>query len=232
MAVILNIETSTRVCSVGLAVDGIITSLKETHVANSHAELITMYAEQAINEAGYSFVNIDAVAISMGPGSYTGLRIGVSTAKGFCYALDKPLIAIDTLKAMAAGMINQVEVDNFLVCPMIDARRMEVYTAIYDQQLQCISQTDARIIDADSFRDELNDHQVYFGGDGAAKCEDVLGHQSKANFMVSFHPSARYMAALSDKKFRANQFEDVAYFEPYYLKDFVAGIPKVKGLKS
>ena len=232
MAVILNIETSTRVCSVGLAVDGIITSLKETHVANSHAELVTLYAEQAIHEAGYSFANIDAVAVSMGPGSYTGLRIGVSTAKGFCYALDKPLIAIDTLKAMAAGMIALVKDDPFLICPMIDARRMEVYAAIYDQQLQCIRPTEARIIDAGSFHDILNDHRIYFGGDGAAKCKEVLGHQKNAVFLESFHPSVKAMAALSDKKFRGDQFEDVAYFEPYYLKDFVAGIPKVKGLKD
>lgn len=232
MAIILNIETSTKVCSVGLAVDGVITSFKETQVANSHAELVTLFADEVIKASGFSLADLDAVAVSKGPGSYTGLRIGISTAKGLCYALNKPLIAIDTLKAMAAGMIALIKDDPFLVCPMIDARRMEVYAAIYNQQLQCIRQTEARIIDADSFRDELNDQQMYFGGDGAAKCEDVLGHHSKANFMASFHPSARYMAALSDKKFRANQFEDVAYFEPYYLKDFVAGIPKVKGLKN
>ena len=232
MAVILNIETSTRVCSVGLAVDGIITSLKETHVANSHAELVTLYAEQAINEAGYNFADIDAVAVSMGPGSYTGLRIGVSTAKGFCYALDKPLIAIDTLKAMAAGMIALIKDDPFLVCPMIDARRMEVYAAVYDHQLQCIQKTEALIIDSGSFHDVLSDRPIYFGGDGAAKCKEVLGHQNNAVFLESFHPSAKFMASLSEKKYQQDQFEDVAYFEPYYLKDFVAGIPKVKGLKN
>jgi tRNA threonylcarbamoyladenosine biosynthesis protein TsaB len=232
LGVILNIETSTKVCSVGIAVDGVIRSIRETQVANSHAELVTLYSEQVIKESGFSLANLDAIAVSMGPGSYTGLRIGVSTAKGFCYALDKPLIAIDTLKAMAAGMIALIKDDTFLVCPMIDARRMEVYAAIYDQQLECIRQTEARIIDSDSFHDLLNDHQICFGGDGAAKCEDVLGHHSKATFMASFHPSARYMATLSDKKFRANQFEDVAYFEPYYLKDFIAGIPRVKGLKN
>jgi len=232
LAVILNIETSTRVCSVGLAVDGIITSIKETHAANSHAELVTLYSEFVIKESGYTLADLDAVAVSKGPGSYTGLRIGVSTAKGFCYALDKPLIAIDTLKAMADGMINQVEGDNFLVCPMIDARRMEVYAAVYSHQLQCIQKTEALIIDSGSFHSILNDHPIYFGGDGAAKCKEVLGHQKNAVFLESFHPSAKFMASLSEKKYQQDQFEDVAYFEPYYLKDFVARIPKVKGLKD
>jgi tRNA threonylcarbamoyladenosine biosynthesis protein TsaB len=217
---------------VGIAVDGVISSIRETQVANSHAELVTLYSEQVIKESGFSLANLDAIAVSMGPGSYTGLRIGVSTAKGFCYALDKPLIAIDTLKAMAAGMIAQIKDDPFLVCPMIDARRMEVYAAIYDQQLECIRQTEARIIDSDSFHDVLNDHQICFGGDGTAKCKEVLGHQKNAVFLESFHPSTKYMASLSEKKYQHDQFEDVAYFEPYYLKDFIAGIPRVKGLKS
>lgn len=232
MAIILNIETSTKVCSVGLAVDGVITSLKETQVANSHAELVTLFADEVIKASGFSLADLDAVAVSKGPGSYTGLRIGVSTAKGFCYALDKPLIAIDTLKAMAAGMIALIKDDPFLVCPMIDARRMEVYAAIYDQHLNTIKETAALIIDADSFEDLLQDQQMYFGGDGAAKCKEVLGYQKNAVFLKSFHPSVKAMAALSEMKFRAEQFEDVAYFEPYYLKDFVAGIPKVKGLKN
>ncbi len=232
MGVVLNIETSTKVCSVGIAVDGDIISIKETQVANSHAELVTLYSEQVIKESGFTLADLDAVAVSKGPGSYTGLRIGISTAKGFCYALDKPLIAIDTLKAMAAGMISQIKGDQFFVCPMIDARRMEVYASIYDQQLQCIKKTEALIIDSGSFHDLLGHHQIYFGGDGAAKCKDALSHQKNATFLPSFHPSVKAMAALSEDKFMAKQFEDVAYFEPYYLKDFVAGIPNVKGLKS
>jgi tRNA threonylcarbamoyladenosine biosynthesis protein TsaB len=231
LAVILNIETSTKVCSVGLAVHGITKALKETREVNSHAELLTLFSKEVINEAGYSFANIEAVSVSMGPGSYTGLRIGVSTAKGFCYANDKPLIAIKTLKAMATGMINQVEDDIFLVCPMIDARRMEVYTAVYDHQLKCINKTEALIISPESFNELLKDHKLYFGGDGAAKCEEVLSHQKNATFLSSFFPSAKYMASLSEEKFNNSQFEDMAYFEPFYLKDFVAGIPKVKGLK-
>ena len=231
MAVILNIETSTKVCSVGLAVNGINKALKETHLANSHAELLTLYAEEVLNEASYSFDNIDAVAVSMGPGSYTGLRIGVSTAKGLCYAKDKPLIAIKTLEAMASGMIQRINEKKFLVCPMIDARRMEVYAAVYDQDLACINETDALIISYDSFQDLLEDHHLYFGGDGASKCKAVLVHHENANFLSSFRPSAQFMAGLSEEKFNKNQFEDVAYFEPFYLKDFIAGIPKVKGLK-
>jgi tRNA threonylcarbamoyladenosine biosynthesis protein TsaB len=217
---------------VGIAVDGVITSLKETQVANSHAELVTLYSEFVIKESGYTLADLDAVAVSKGPGSYTGLRIGVSTAKGFCYALDKPLIAIDTLKAMAYGMIEQIDDENFLVCPMIDARRMEVYAAIYNQQLHCIQKTEALIIDSNSFDDVFGDYPIYFGGDGTAKCKEVLSHQKNTVFLESFHPSAKYMASLSEKKYQHDQFEDVAYFEPHYLKDFVAGIPKVKGLKD
>ena len=231
MAVILNVETSTKVCSVGLAVDGETIAIKESHTANSHAELITLYSEKVIKEAGSTFSNIDAVAVSMGPGSYTGLRIGVSTAKGFCYAKDKPLIAIKTLKAMASGMVNEINEKVFLTCPMIDARRMEVYAAVYDQNLTCINETEALIISSDSFHELLIDHHIYFGGDGASKCEEVLGHQKNVTFLSAFLPSASYMAKLSEEKFNNSEFEDVAYFEPFYLKDFVAGISKVKGLK-
>lgn len=231
MAVILNIETSTKVCSVGLAIDGTIKVLKESHVANSHSELITLYSEEVINESGFSFADIDAIAVSMGPGSYTGLRIGVSTAKGFCFAINKPLIAIPTLKAMAAGMIELVSDDDCLVCPMIDARRMEVYTSIFDKGLQTIQKTEAIIIDSKSFDEFLKKKKVYFGGDGAAKCIEAFTHQKNAIVMDSFHPSVNSMSRLSEEKFQLQQFEDVAYFEPFYLKDFVAGVPKVKGLK-
>ena len=232
MAVILNIETSTKVCSVGLAIDGTTKTLKESHVANSHSELVTLYSEQVIKESGFSFADIDAIAVSMGPGSYTGLRIGVSTAKGFCLAINKPLIAIPTLKAMAAGMIELISDDNYLVCPMIDARRMEVYASVFDKDLQTIQKTDAIIIDSKSFDEFLKKKKVYFGGDGAAKCIEAFIHQKNAIIMDSFHPSANSMALLSEEKFRLQQFEDVAYFEPYYLKDFVAGVPKVKGLRQ
>ncbi|RLD89712.1 MAG: tRNA (adenosine(37)-N6)-threonylcarbamoyltransferase complex dimerization subunit type 1 TsaB [Bacteroidetes bacterium] len=231
MAFILNIETATRVCSVALAIDGVVTSIRESHVANSHSELITLFAEEVMNEAGIPFSRLDAISVSMGPGSYTGLRIGVSTAKGLCYSLDKPLIAISTLKAMAAGMAGLVEDDQFLLCPMIDARRMEVYAAVYDLQLRELRPTEAVIVDDQSFGELLESHNILFAGDGAPKCKEVLSHQQHAVFHDEFHPSTRYMATLSEQKFRQNVFEDVAYFEPFYLKDFVAGIPKVKGLR-
>lgn len=232
MAIILNIETSTKVCSVGLAINGIIKSVKESHLANSHAELVTLFSEEVIKNAAYELTDIDAVSISMGPGSYTGLRIGVSTAKGFCYALDKPLIAINTLKAMAAGMIeNEKTPKEFLYCPMIDARRMEVYAAVFDAELNEIKATEAVIVDENSFSELLSTNKIIFAGDGALKCKEVLGHQKNALFIESFYPSVNSMASLSEEKYKLQQFEDLAYFEPYYLKDFVAGIPKVKGLK-
>jgi tRNA threonylcarbamoyladenosine biosynthesis protein TsaB len=141
------------------------------------------------------------------------------------------LIAIKTLEAMALGMLQEIHEKDFLVCPMIDARRMEVYVAVYDQDLTCINETEALIISSDSFQELLKDNLLYFGGDGAAKCKEVLGQQKNGNFMSTFHPSANHMSKLSEEKFNRSEFEDVAYFEPFYLKDFVAGIPKVKGLK-
>ncbi len=231
MASILNIETATRVCSVALAIDGTVKSIRESHVANSHSELITLFVDEVMNEAGIPFPQLDAVSVSKGPGSYTGLRIGVSTAKGFCYALDKPLIAINTLKAMAAGMAKLVKGENFLLCPMIDARRMEVYAAVFNTELEEIKPTEAVIVDENSFSELLSANKIIFAGDGAPKCKEVLSHQPNATFTDEFHPSTAYMTELSEQKFRQNDFEDIAYFEPYYLKDFVAGIPKVKGLR-
>jgi tRNA threonylcarbamoyladenosine biosynthesis protein TsaB len=231
VAIILNIETATKVCSVALAIDGVVKSIRESHVANSHSELITIFSEEVIKEAGLNFNKLDAVTVSKGPGSYTGLRIGVSTAKGFCYALDKPLIAINTLKSMAAGMASLSSEENLLLCPMIDARRMEVYAAVFDTSLNEIRATEAVIVDEHSFKDLLKDYKVLFAGDGAPKCKEILSHQENATFYDNFHPSATYLALLSEQKFRKNEFEDTAYFEPFYLKDFVAGIPKVKGLR-
>jgi tRNA threonylcarbamoyladenosine biosynthesis protein TsaB len=232
MAIILNIETSTRVCSVALAVDGKVVSLKESHEKNAHAQNITLFSESVIREAGLEFKDLDAVAVSKGPGSYTGLRIGVSTAKGFCYALDKPLIAVGTLTSLAAGMVTKKDkAKGYLFCPMIDARRMEVYAALFDADLNTIMDTKAMIIDADSFSDRLSEQPVVFAGDGAEKCKELLGDHANAVFLDDFLPSATHMAQLSEQKFNNEGFEDVAYFEPFYLKDFVAGVPKVKGLR-
>ena len=232
MATILNIETATGVCSVALAVDGKVVAIKESHTKNSHAELITLFCEAVVNEAGISFQDLDAVAVSKGPGSYTGLRIGVSTAKGYCFAIDKPLISVGTLEGMATGMItNEGNPKDFLFCPMIDARRMEVYAAFFDSELSEIKKTEAVVVDENSFGKLRSSHKIIFAGDGAAKCKAVLSHQPNAFFKEDFHPSAAFMATLSDEKFNQKSFEDMAYFEPFYLKDFVAGLPRVKGLR-
>ncbi len=235
MASILNIETSTNVCSVALAIDGEVISLQESHTKNSHAEQITLFCFNAVTSSGLKFTDLDAVAVSKGPGSYTGLRIGVSTAKGYCYGLEIPLISIGTLEAMAKGIKSKYDVidnsQNIIYCPMIDARRMEVYSALYSKSLEEIEATSAKIIDIDSYSNYLKNDKVIFAGDGALKCKDVLGHHKNAIFMDGFHPSAATMAMISENKFNAIEYENTAYFEPYYLKDFVAGIPKVKGLR-
>jgi len=193
--------------------------------------------------AGMPFSALDAVAVSMGPGSYTGLRIGVSTAKGICYAVDKPLIAVGTLQSMAAGALIEVESlqgtpslttpsQPILLCPMIDARRMEVYNGLYDTNLRPARNIRAEIITESSFAKELDQNQVWFFGDGAEKCMPVLGSHPNARFINDFQLSASFMVRLADEKFQKNEFEDVVYFEPYYLKDFIPGIPKVKGLRA
>ncbi len=239
MGKILNIETSTRICSVALSVDGKVTALQESAVENSHAKQITLFAEQVMYQAGMNFKDLDAVAVSKGPGSYTGLRIGVSTAKGFCYSLDKPLIAVGTLQALAYGMVQKLKStgenpDDFLFVPMIDARRMEVYSAVYDSQLNEVRAVKAEVIDENSFADFFRkDKKLVFAGDGASKCREVLSAVSgKAVFPEGPAASAAFMAPLSEKKWQRNQFEDVAYFEAFYLRDFIAGIPRVKGLRD
>jgi tRNA threonylcarbamoyladenosine biosynthesis protein TsaB len=237
VAVILNIETATRACSVALSYDDSQIKVREALDKNSHSATITLFIEEVMKTAGVSFADLDAVAVSMGPGSYTGLRIGVSTAKGICYATDKPLIAINTLQAMAAGMVNEMESRlnetpsrSTLYCPMIDARRMEVYNALYDSGFNIIRETQAEIIDENSFRDLLEKYVIVFAGDGAEKCKPMLGLQPNARFMDDFFPSAAFMVRLAEKKFHAGDFENVAYFEPFYLKDFIPGVPRVKGL--
>jgi tRNA threonylcarbamoyladenosine biosynthesis protein TsaB len=170
-------------------------------------------------------VDIDALAVSKGPGSYTGLRIGTSTAKGLCYALDKPLIAIDTLQSMASAALDNREKPT-LFCPMLDARRMEVYCAMYDVDLQVKFPVSAVVVDEDTFSDILDKQKVLFFGDGAAKCHAVLGANPAATFDLEYQLSASSMIMLSHTKYAVGEFEDVAYFQPYYLKEFVAGTPK------
>lgn len=236
MANILHIETSTQVCSIAVSVDGKVVAIRESDEQNSHAALVTIFAEQVMKEAGLIFSGLDAISVSMGPGSYTGLRIGVSTAKGFCYAIDKPLISVSTLKAMAYGMVQHAGksgymLNNHLFCPMIDARRMEVYTGIFDTGLNSVQEISAEIIQENSFSDLLETKPILFAGDGAAKCKHLFSDTANAYFLDNFNPSAANMVGIAEKKFKAGEFENLAYFEPFYLKDFVAGIPKVKGLR-
>ncbi len=222
-----------------IARDGELIALKESHDKFSHSSLITLFIEEVLREAGIEKKSLHGVAISAGPGSFTGLRIGVATAKGICFALDKPLIAVGTLESMAAGMIlkirNQKPVNStsnqLLFCPMIDARRMEVYSALFDLTGKQIRETKAEIIHEHSFSDYLQNTQVVFGGDGADKCYPLLKNETDALFLENFYPSARYMIGLAENKYRAGSFENIAYFEPFYLKDFIAGKPHVKGLK-
>ncbi|WPV01328.1 tRNA (adenosine(37)-N6)-threonylcarbamoyltransferase complex dimerization subunit type 1 TsaB [Mucilaginibacter sp. cycad4] len=226
MSLILQIETATTSCSVALARDGKVLDFKQINARNIHAEVITIYIDELLNNTGVSYNNLDAIAVSSGPGSYTGLRIGVSTAKGLCFALDKPLIAIETLEAMAYGVINSpgfVADGNMLLCPMIDARRMEVYTALFDAAGSRVRETAADIIDENSFVNYLKDHQILFFGDGAEKCKGVLSKNPNALFLDDFVNSATYLTQKAAQKFADGAFEDVAYYEPYYLKDFIAG---------
>ena len=216
MPYILNIETATKNCSVAIAKSGQIVVCKEmAEEGYSHAEKLHVFIEQVLNDAGIGFKDLAAVAVSQGPGSYTGLRIGVSAAKGLCFALDIPLIAVDTLATLAA----QAKINDGVVIPVIDARRMEVYSAIFDSDNHKIREVAAEIITEDSFQN-LSD-TVYFVGDCLEKCKTVL---KKDNFIfldTIVFPSANEMAVLSFEKFKKEDTVDVAYFEPYYLKDFM-----------
>lgn len=229
---ILCLETSTAVCSVALVEDAKTLVLKESLDGQNHAEKITVFIDEVMKEAKVTYQDLDAVAVSMGPGSYTGLRIGVSTAKGLCYAMDKPLIAIDTLHAMAHGLSLGLSLSspNALLCPMIDARRMEVYSAFFDKDLERVSDTSAIIIDENSFYDLKQSHHLYLFGDGADKLQTLFVDDERITVIEKFHCSASYMASLADKALRDKNFVDTAYFEPFYLKDFVPAMPKVKGL--
>lgn len=233
MALILSLETSTKVCSVCLSKDNTIIAKKELFEANSHATHLTIFIQELFNELeDISIQDIDAVAVSSGPGSYTGLRIGVSVAKGICYALSKPLIAITSLESLAQSVINHPELEgkvdeNTLFCPMIDARRMEVYTVLFDASMKMKDKISAEIIEEDSYQDELKESTIVFLGDGAEKCKETI-KSSNAIFLDGQAPLARNMVNIAHAKFEQQDFVDVAYFEPFYLKDFVATTPKKK----
>lgn len=234
MSLILCIETSTHICSAGISRQGKIQALKESSEKNIHAASITLFVKEVCSQAGVSMDELDAVAVGMGPGSYTGLRIGVSAAKGFCYGLGIPLIAVPSLQAMAYGAISAIRktgrcLDDHLFCPMIDARRMEVYTALFNSEYQEVRGTEAIIIAEDSFGEELKNNTIYYFGDGADKCRYILRHE-RMIFLEGVYNSAANIALLADLKFRQGAFENLAYFEPFYLKDFIAAKPRVKGL--
>ena len=219
MSLILSIETSTKVCSVALHREQTLLASSEILIEKSHSKFITVLIENLFSHSGEEMKSLDAVAVSKGPGSYTGLRIGVSTAKGICYALEKPLIAIDTLKSMAFEA-NRFNIQKALLCPMIDARRMEVYCALYDSDLNCKEEVNAKIIDESSFKETLSEQPVLFFGDGSQKCAAVIKNKN-AFFIENVYPSAINIGTLALKAFEETQFEDLAYFEPFYLKDFV-----------
>ena len=223
MAYILNIETATKNCSVSIAHNGETIALKELNDGDySHAEKLHEFINEVISVANIQISEIKAVAVSKGPGSYTGLRIGVSAAKGICFALDIPLISVHTLKAMAAS----ISIEKGVKIPLLDARRMEVYAAVLDSDNNFIKDVFAEIITENSFEDYLNESPVYFFGDGAEKCKEVIKH-TNIHFIDHIFPSAKDMGALSYEKYKKNDIEDVAYFEPFYLKDFVV-IPSKK----
>ncbi len=225
---IIHIETSTSVCSAALSTDGVVKCHFENFDGPSHASLLGVYIKQLMEYARDKEVKIDAVAVSSGPGSYTGLRIGVSEAKGLCFGLGVPLISVPTLELLAcAALFRNYFEEDVLYCPMIDARRMEVYSAIYDNALACVKPVGAYIVDENTFADELNDKKVIFFGNGAEKCKSVITH-SNALFLDKVVPLATDMLALAERAFREERFEDVAYFEPFYLKEFVATTPKNK----
>lgn len=221
MSHILNIETATKNCSVALAKEGKTILCKEiAEEGYSHAERLHVFIEEIIQEAGISFQELSAIAVSQGPGSYTGLRIGVSAAKGLCFALDIPLIAIDTLQTLA----RQVKVSDGLIIPMLDARRMEVYSAVFSPNFEKIRAVQAEIITENSFEDF--EEKMYFVGDCAEKCQSVLNKENFIFLEAIKYPSANEMSFLSFEKYQNKDFADVAYFEPFYLKDFMITVSK------
>ena len=229
MAIILSIETSTKTSSIAIHEDGILISSQHIHVEKSHSEYLAPSIKYLVETSGLQMNSIDAVAVSKGPGSYTGLRIGTSTAKGLCYALDAKLIGINTLEAMVYG-IKKYQFGDALFCPMIDARRMEVYCLIAKNDLSMVEPTQAKVIDEASFSDILAENEIVFFGNGAMKCASSLGNSENAIFIEDVDPSAEHVGALAWGAYVQNQFENVAYFEPFYLKDFIAKKPSGKKL--
>lgn len=226
---LLSIDTSIRGCSVAVHSDAGLLAGYDLFTDKSSSSMLTTLIQSSVEHSGYQLSDVDAIAVAKGPGSYTGLRVGVSTAKGLCYALEKPLIAVNTLQAMALQL--SAFYPGHLLCPMIDARRMEVYAAVFDADNAFVQPTQAVILDDSSFQNLLNDHKVVFFGDGAAKCKTLLGNHPHAIFPDKpVRPSAKTVGQLALGELQNQHFEDVAAFEPYYLKDFMSPAPRKSGL--
>ena len=226
---IILIETSTALCSVALAENGKITAYRESSAPKAHASLTAVFIQEMLEEKGLTIADCDAVCVSKGPGSYTGLRIGVSTAKCLCYALDIPLLATHTLDAMARGFVQQHPermAPDVLLMPMIDARRMEVYTAAYGPDLNRVADVAAQIIDGESFVQQTDRRKIVLFGSGADKFVELFAGNEAVTVITGFKNSAAHLVELADAAYRAEQFEDIAYFEPFYLKEFVATTPR------
>lgn len=227
MSILLSLETATTNCSVALSINGELVAIKEDYdVKYSHAERLHKYIEEVLAFAKVNKEQLTAIVVSKGPGSYTGLRIGVSAAKGLCYALDIPLISIPTLESLSHQITPKRQ---SIIIPMLDARRMEVYSAVYDESHTQVRETQAQILEPSSFETYLEKGKVYFIGNGVAKFKEICTHPN-AVFVMDALPSAKELSLLGQQKLDLSDFEDVAYFEPYYLKDFIAGVKKNKAL--
>ena len=227
MACILNIDTSTNVCSVAVSQDGAVIFEKEDHSGPNHAERLGSFIDEALSFTDNHAIPFDAVAVSCGPGSYTGLRIGVSMAKGICYGRGLKLIGVPTLELLCVPVLldEMVTEDDDLLCPMLDARRMEVYAQLFDRALHEVRPIHADVVEADTYNEYLDQHPVYFFGNGAAKCQQVITHPN-AHFITGIEPLAKNMMPLAERRMAQQKFEDVAYFVPFYLKNFVAKLPR------
>ena len=227
MSCILSIETSTDVCSVAVSQDGTCIFEKEDSSGPNHAVKLGVFVDEALSFIDSHLIPLDAVAVSCGPGSYTGLRIGVSMAKGICYGRSVKLLSVPTLHLLCVPVLlrEQIQEENALLCPMLDARRMEVYAQLFDRALNEVRPIQADVVDADTYKSYLDERPVYFFGNGAEKCIEVINHPN-AQLIKNVEPLAKYMFPLAEKRMMNEQFEDVAYFVPFYLKDFVAKTPK------
>ena len=223
---ILSIETAATVCSTALHQGGTLVGLSEVFTDKSHSRVLVPMIQELLKSSGMSFRDLNAVAVSKGPGSYTGLRIGVSTAKGISFALDLPLIGIGTLEGLAHQYTVQPEVKNLLICPMLDARRMEVYTLLCQSDGTIVEPAHAKIITAESFRDYLESYSVVFLGPGSGKCRNMLENRRNSRVLSGIEPSAKSIGELALARYLKNEFENTASFEPFYLKEFQTTIPK------